>query len=40
MAVVIRSIPVEATRPIRQQVLRPGQPVETTRYPLDQTPEA
>jgi GNAT superfamily N-acetyltransferase len=39
-AVTIRSIPVEATRPIRQQVLRPGQPVDTTRYPSDQLPDA
>ncbi len=31
---------MEATRPIRQQVLRPGQPLDTTRYPSDQTPEA
>ena len=39
-ALVIRSISVEATRPIRQQVLRPGQPVDTTRYPADQMPAA
>lgn len=39
-ALVIRSISVEATWPIRQQVLRPGQPVDTTRYPADQMPAA
>ena len=31
---------MEETRPIRQVVLRPGQPVDTTRYPADQMPEA
>src|SRR5215203_3863901 len=39
-AVSIRAIPVEATRPIRQAVLRPGQPVDTTRYPADHMPQA
>jgi hypothetical protein len=36
----IRSISVEATQPIRQRVLRPGQPLDTTRYPADRLPQA
>lgn len=38
--IAIRSITVEATRPIRQLVLRPGQPLAATRYPADQTPQS
>jgi GNAT superfamily N-acetyltransferase len=38
--VEIRAIPLEAARPIRQRVLRPGQPLDSTRYPSDQLPEA
>jgi ribosomal protein S18 acetylase RimI-like enzyme len=36
----VRPITAEAARPIRQAVLRPGQPPESTRYPGDGHPAA
>jgi GNAT superfamily N-acetyltransferase len=38
--VVVRVITAEAARPLRQAVLRPGLPPETTHYPGDEQPGA
>ena len=32
----VRAIPAERTRPLRAEVLRPGQPADATRYPADE----
>jgi GNAT superfamily N-acetyltransferase len=37
---VVRPITVAEARPVRQQVLRPGQPPESTVYPGDEAPSA
>jgi GNAT superfamily N-acetyltransferase len=37
---ILRSISVETVRPVRQAVLRPGQPAEATVYPGDDAPGA
>jgi GNAT superfamily N-acetyltransferase len=35
LAIEVRAVPAEQTRPLRQVVLRPGQPPESTVYPGD-----
>ncbi len=38
--VLVRPIPVEHARPIRQAILRPTEPFEATFYPLDEAPDS
>lgn len=40
MLALVRSVPAAATRPLRAQILRPGQPPERLVYPGDDHPQA